>query len=179
MIFLSLTNLLRWFHLLLESLTVTLTVLPIWFISDSSICSTVAFPPLWNSDHVVVSISIDFASNSKGIAPSHLAAYDCCIVDWYGFCDHFRDVPWDNIFKLGASAVAAEFVSVSRLELMYLFLIVYIKWSLIHFHGFSCLCFCHNQWQLQNFSTGGTSSWPVSGTQKLSKLLTPPPPSQS
>ena len=23
--------------------------------------------------------------------------------------DHLRDVPWDNIFKLGASATAAEF----------------------------------------------------------------------
>ena len=32
--------------------------------SDASICSTVAFPPLGNSDHVVVSVSIDFPSNS-------------------------------------------------------------------------------------------------------------------
>ena len=31
--------------------------------SDASICSTTAFPPLGNSDHVVVSISIDFLSN--------------------------------------------------------------------------------------------------------------------
>ena len=31
------------------------------FIScDASICSTMAFPPLGNSDHVVVSVSIDF-----------------------------------------------------------------------------------------------------------------------
>ena len=30
-------------------------------------------------------------------------------MDWDGLCDHFRDVPWDDIFKLGASAVAAEF----------------------------------------------------------------------
>ena len=28
--------------------------------SDASICSTMAFPPLGNSDHVVVSVSIDF-----------------------------------------------------------------------------------------------------------------------
>ena len=32
--------------------------------SDASICSTVAFPPLGNSDHAVVSVSIDFPSNS-------------------------------------------------------------------------------------------------------------------
>ena len=32
--------------------------------SDANICSTVAFPPLRNSDHVVVSVSIDFPINS-------------------------------------------------------------------------------------------------------------------
>ena len=42
------------------------------FISDASICSTMAFPPLGNSDHL-------------------------------------RDVPWEDIFKLGASADASEF----------------------------------------------------------------------
>ena len=33
--------------------------------SDASICSTTAFPPLGNSDHVVVLVSIDFPSNSE------------------------------------------------------------------------------------------------------------------
>ena len=32
--------------------------------SDASICSTMAFPPLGNSDHAVVSVSIDFPTNS-------------------------------------------------------------------------------------------------------------------
>ena len=32
--------------------------------SDTNICSTMAFPPLRNSVHVVVSVSIDFPSNS-------------------------------------------------------------------------------------------------------------------
>ena len=110
MIFLSLTTLLRWLNFLLESLTVTLTVLLIWFISsDASICSTVAFPPFGNSDHVIVSVSIEFPSNSKGIALSHFAAYDYSRVDWNGLCDYFWDVPWDDIFKFGGSAVAAEF----------------------------------------------------------------------
>ena len=26
-----------------------------------------------------------------------------------GLCDHLRDVPWDNIFKISASAAASEF----------------------------------------------------------------------
>ena len=33
--------------------------------SDISICSTLAFPPLGNSDYVAVSVSIDFPSNSQ------------------------------------------------------------------------------------------------------------------
>ena len=33
--------------------------------SDTSICSAMAFPPMGNSDHVVVSVSIDFPSNSQ------------------------------------------------------------------------------------------------------------------
>ena len=31
--------------------------------SDASICSTMTFPPLGNSDYVVVSVSIDFPIN--------------------------------------------------------------------------------------------------------------------
>ena len=35
--------------------------------SDTSICFTMAFPPLGNSDYAVASVSIDFPSNSKGM----------------------------------------------------------------------------------------------------------------
>ena len=31
--------------------------------SNASICSTIPFPPLGNSDHIVVTVSIDFLSN--------------------------------------------------------------------------------------------------------------------
>ena len=44
--------------------------------SDASICSAMAFPPLRNSDHVVVSVSIDFPSNSQQDAPFYRIAYD-------------------------------------------------------------------------------------------------------
>ena len=43
-------------------------ILDLFISSDASICSTMAFPPLGNSDHVVVSVSIDFPTNSKGDA---------------------------------------------------------------------------------------------------------------
>ena len=46
------------------------------FISSiTNISSTIAFPPLGNSDHVVVSVSIDFPSNSQQDAPFHCLAY--------------------------------------------------------------------------------------------------------
>ena len=68
-----------------------------------------AFPPLQNSDHVVVSISIDFPINSKQDTPFHRLAYDYSHADWDGLRDHLRDVPWEDIFKLGASPAANEF----------------------------------------------------------------------
>ena len=39
--------------------------------SDATICSTMAFPPLGNSDYVVVSVSIDFPTNSQQDAQFH------------------------------------------------------------------------------------------------------------
>ena len=36
-------------------------------------------------------------------------AYDYSCADWDGLCDHLRDVPWEDIFKLSASAAASEF----------------------------------------------------------------------
>ena len=42
--------------------------------SGASICSTMAFPPLGNSDHFIVSVSIDFPINSKRDVPfDHIA----------------------------------------------------------------------------------------------------------
>ena len=43
--------------------------------SDASICSTMPLPPLGNSGHAVVSVSIDFP-NSQQDAPFHRIAYD-------------------------------------------------------------------------------------------------------
>ena len=68
-----------------------------------------AFPPLGNSDHVVVSVSIDFPLNSQQEAPFHRIAYGYSCSDWEGLHDHLRDVPWEYIFKLSASAAASEF----------------------------------------------------------------------
>ena len=84
-------------------------LLDLFLSSDTSICSTMAFPHLRNSDHVVVSVSIDFPINSKQDTPFHRMAYDYSCADWDGLRDHLRDVPWEDIFKLSASAAASEF----------------------------------------------------------------------
>ena len=84
-------------------------LLDLFVSSDTSICSTMAFPPLQNSDLVFVSVSIDFPITSKKDAPFHRIAYDYSHVDWDGLCDHLRDVSWEDIFKLNASAAASEF----------------------------------------------------------------------
>ena len=76
--------------------------------SDPSICSTMAFPPLGNSD-VVVSDSIAFPSKSKWDAPFHRIAYDYSYADWDSLCDHLRIVLWADIFKLSDSAAPNEF----------------------------------------------------------------------
>ena len=46
-------------------------LLDLFLSSDTSLCSTMAFPPLGNSNHVVVLVSIDFPSNSPWDAPFH------------------------------------------------------------------------------------------------------------
>ena len=93
-------------------------LLDLFLYSDASICSTMAFAPLGNSDHVVVSVSIDFQSNSQRDAQFHFIAYDS--LD--SLNDHLRD-----------------FVSGFRLELMYISLIENIRSSITHLHGFQLL----------------------------------------
>ena len=51
-------------------------LLDLFISSDASICSTMAFPALGNSDHVFVSVFTDFPSYLQRDAPFHRIAYD-------------------------------------------------------------------------------------------------------
>ena len=75
--------------------------------SDTSIFSTMVLHPLGNSDHVVVSVSIDSPSNSRRDDPFHRKTYDHSRTDWDSLHDHLIDALWKDIFKLRASAAAA------------------------------------------------------------------------
>ena len=83
-------------------------LLDLFISSGTGICSTMAFPPLRNSN-VVVSVFVDFPSNSEQDAPFHPIPYDYSRADWDGLRDHLRDGPWEDIFKLSASAATSEF----------------------------------------------------------------------
>ena len=76
-----------------------------------------AFPLLGNSDHVVISVSTDFPLYSNRDAPFHCIAYDYYHADWDSLHDHLRDVPWEDIFKLNASAAASEFCEWVHIEI--------------------------------------------------------------
>ena len=41
--------------------------------------------------------------------PVYRIAYDYVCAEWEVLCDHLRDVPREDIFKLGACAAASEF----------------------------------------------------------------------
>ena len=56
-------------------------LLDLFISSDASTCSTMAFPPLGNFDRVV-SVSIDFPSNSPWVVPFHCIAYYYSCADW-------------------------------------------------------------------------------------------------
>ena len=75
-----------------------------------------AFCPLGNSDRVVFLVSIDCPSNLQRDAPFHSIAYDYSCADWDRLRDHLRDVPWEDIFKLGASSAASEFCEWVQVE---------------------------------------------------------------
>ena len=96
-----------------------------------------AFPPLGNFDHVVISVSIEFPVNSKQDAPFHGTAYDYSCADWDGLRDHLRYVPWEDTFKLSTLLLlVVNFVGGFSLELMYISLIVGIRSNLTHLYGF-------------------------------------------
>ena len=72
------------------------------------------FPSVGKYDHFVVLwdvlfhlIDYDFSSSQRDV-PFHLIDYDFSSADWDGRCDHLRDIPWEDILKLSASAAASE-----------------------------------------------------------------------
>ena len=123
-------TLLRWLISLLGSLTVTLTVLQFWtyFFLLMPFYFTVAFPPLGNSDHVVVSVSTDFSTNSKWDILFILLIEMVFEIIWEMF---YGRIYLNSVLLL----LLVNFVSKFRLKLMYISLIINLPCLLV----FSCL----------------------------------------
>ena len=114
-------------------------LLDLFLSSDTSICSKMDFPPLGNSDHVVVSVSIGFPSNSTQNVLFHHIVYGFFQADWDGLCNCLRNVPWEDVFKLGASAAISELCEWVQVGFMCISLILSIRPNLTHLHGFQLI----------------------------------------
>ena len=107
---------------------------------DTSICFTMAFPPLGNSDQFAVLVSNDFRSNSKCDALFHRIAYDdYSCAGWDDHHYHLRDVSWEDSLHSVLLLLLLNFVTGFMLKMMYISLIVNIRSNLIHLHGFQLL----------------------------------------
>ena len=111
------------------------------------------FTPLRNSDHVVVSVSIDFSTYLERDALSHCIAYDYSHADWDGISDHLNSV---------LLLLLEDFLSGFRLELMNISLIVSIRSSLTHLHGSEQLVGL-----LRNTKLSWTENWYFEGLSKM------------
>ena len=79
-------------------------LLDLFISSYTSVCFTMASPPSCGCLSVhQLSVKLKMGS------PILFIAYDFSSADSDGLHDHLRDVPWENIFKLSASAAASDF----------------------------------------------------------------------
>ena len=122
-------------------------LLDLFICSDPSICSTVAFPPLANSNHVIVSVYIDFPSILKEDPPEKRTHFFTAqllvilVVIWVVFVVIYKIFHWKISLNLVLLLLMLNFLNGFRLELMYVSHITNIRSSLISMVS-SCLCCC-------------------------------------
>ena len=101
-------TLLSWLTFLLKSRTVILKVLFFGFtyIFWHQCLLYNSFPSIWKFWSCCCPVSIGFP-NSNGM-PHFIVVYNYFHSNWDGLRDQLRDVPWENIFKIGASATTSK-----------------------------------------------------------------------
>ena len=108
--------------------------------SKASTFSRVAFPPSGNSDCFCLSLHWHYPSNSEGDTSFYHTAYDYSPCDYLS--DQLRDAPWEEIFKLRASATGAEFCDWVQVGMNVY--IPHLKYQVKHhLHGFHLLVLLH------------------------------------
>ena len=111
-------------------------LLDVFLSSDASICSTMAFFPLGNSGHVVVSVSIDFPSISQWDASFHGIALTILVLIGMVFVIILEMFHGRISLNSVLLPLLVKFVSRFRLEFMYISLIENTRSTLTHLHGF-------------------------------------------
>ena len=114
-------------------------LLDLFISSDASICSAMASPPFGNSDHVVVSVSIDLHHIDNWMP--HFIALLMTILVLIGTVFVIISEMFHGRISLNSVLLLlpVNFVSEFGLELMYTFLIESFRSSLTHLHGFQLL----------------------------------------
>ena len=99
---------LRWLTFLLGSQIVILIILLFWIYFFHLM---LVFVLQWLSLHreILIMLLSQFPTNYQQYAPFHRISYDYSRACWDCLRDHLRDVPWEDIFKLSASAAASGF----------------------------------------------------------------------
>ena len=77
------------------------------FVVHIRTCSPILVELIDLVNSVIIFLSLDFPSNSLQDTPFHHIAYYYYGADWDRLCVHLRDVPWEDTFKLGASAAVS------------------------------------------------------------------------
>ena len=123
-------------------------LLDLFLFSNARICSEMAFPTLGNSDHVVVSISIDFLLNSQQDA--RFTKQLMTILMLIGMVFVIIREMFHGRISLSSVLLSllVNFVSGFWLELIYISLIEKIRSNLIHLHDFQLLGCCHSSQKL-------------------------------
>ena len=109
-------TLVRWLTFLLGSQTVVHIVLFFWmylFLLMPVFCCAMPLCQLGNSDHVLVSVFIDFIWNTHQNASFYTKLMTVAILIgmlWDSLHDHLRDVPWEDIIKLSASTAIVTYI---------------------------------------------------------------------
>ena len=126
-----------WFYFIQHKDSHSPALFDLFLSSDTSTCSTMVFPPLGNSDHVVVSLTFYQIHNRMPCFLAYLMTILVLIgivfgIIWEIFCGRIS-------LNLVLLLLLVNFVSWFGLELMYISLIENIKSSLIHLYGFQLL----------------------------------------
>ena len=126
----------RWTLLWPGTLTVLLFCISFFLLTLVFIPQWFSLHPLGKSAHAIVSVSIDFPTNSKWDAPFHCIAYYYFCADWDSLHDHFRDVQWEDIFRLSTFAATSEFCDWVKIGIDLYSLTKSIRSNVTHLHDF-------------------------------------------